>query len=107
MAGAFASFPAMLFWEKWVAEWLEGLGKLTFLTKDTLVSLLTFKVAGRDLLYQIYFAGVKSQSGVLLTGVFTGMVLAAQTYFQFHNVKMVTATLAVVRVSICSELGPV
>jgi phospholipid/cholesterol/gamma-HCH transport system permease protein len=35
------------------------------------------------------------------------MVLAAQTYFQFHKVKMDTATLAVVSVSMCSELGPV
>jgi phospholipid/cholesterol/gamma-HCH transport system permease protein len=35
------------------------------------------------------------------------MVLAAQTYFQFHKVRMDTATLAVVGVSMCSELGPV
>ncbi len=59
------------------------------------------------MLYQLYFIGVKSQSVVLITGAFTGMVLAAQTYFQFHKVKMDTATLAVVSVSMCSELGPV
>jgi phospholipid/cholesterol/gamma-HCH transport system permease protein len=35
------------------------------------------------------------------------MVLCAQTYFQFHKVRMDTATLAVVSVSMCSELGPV
>jgi phospholipid/cholesterol/gamma-HCH transport system permease protein len=35
------------------------------------------------------------------------MVLGAQTYFQFHKLKMDTATLAVVSVSMCSELGPV
>src|SRR5207247_10615578 len=35
------------------------------------------------------------------------MVLAAQTYIQFHKVRMDTATLAVVSVSMCSELGPV
>src|ERR1043165_9733421 len=35
------------------------------------------------------------------------MVLAAQTYFQFHKVKLDSATLAVVSVSMCSELGPV
>jgi phospholipid/cholesterol/gamma-HCH transport system permease protein len=57
--------------------------------------------------YQIHFIGVRSQSVVLVTGAFTGMVLAAQTYFQFHKVKMDTATLAVVGVSMCSELGPV
>ncbi|HEV2209935.1 MAG TPA: ABC transporter permease [Verrucomicrobiae bacterium] len=97
----------MNFWDEWVAEWLEGLGRLTLLAKETLASLLTFKVAWRDLLYQIYFVGVKSQSVVLITGAFTGMVLGAQTYFQFHKVKMDTATLAVVSVSMCSELGPV
>jgi phospholipid/cholesterol/gamma-HCH transport system permease protein len=65
------------------------------------------KVAWNDLLYQIYFMGAKSQSVVIVTGAFTGMVLCAQTYFQFHKVKMDTATLAVVSVSMCSELGPV
>src|SRR5260221_5086241 len=35
------------------------------------------------------------------------MVLGAQTYLQFHKVKMHTATLAVVSVSMCSQLGPV
>jgi phospholipid/cholesterol/gamma-HCH transport system permease protein len=92
---------------KWFAEWLEGLGRLTLLTQESIVSLFTLKVAWRDLLYQIYFVGVKSQSVVLITGAFTGMVLGAQTYFQFHKVKMDTATLAVVSVSMCSELGPV
>src|ERR1700752_4503764 len=97
----------MNFWARRISEWLEGLGRLTLLAKDTLASLLTFKVAWRDLLFQVYFVGVKSQSVVLITGAFTGMVLAAQTYLQFHKVKMDTATLAVVSVSMCSELGPV
>src|SRR5579862_5171391 len=107
MGTGFASLRHMLFWEKWVSDWLEGLGRLTLLTKETIASLLTFKVAWRDLLYQVYFVGVKSQTVVLITGAFTGMVLGAQTYFQFHKVKMDTATLAVVSVSMCSELGPV
>src|SRR5712672_226611 len=97
----------MSFWGKWISEWLEGLGRLMLLTKDAVSSLFTLKVAWRDLLYQVYFVGVKSQSVVLITGAFTGMVLGAQTYFQFHKVKMDTATLAVVSVSMCSELGPV
>lgn len=97
----------MNFRVQWLSDWLEGLGRLTLLTKDAVASLFTFKVAWRDLLYQVYFVGVKSQSVVLITGAFTGMVLGAQTYFQFHKVKMDTATLAVVSVSMCSELGPV
>ena len=92
---------------KWAAEWLEGLGRITLLARDSVASLLTFKVAWRDLMYQVYFCGVKSQSVVLITGAFTGMVLSAQTYLQFHKVKMDTATLAVVGISMCSELGPV
>src|SRR5438552_77978 len=91
----------------WITDWIEGLGRLSILVKETFASLLTFKVSWRDLLYQIYFVGVKSQSVVLITGAFTGMVLGAQTYLQFHKVKMDTATLAVVSVSMCSELGPV
>jgi phospholipid/cholesterol/gamma-HCH transport system permease protein len=98
----------MSFWgNSWITEWLEGLGRITLLAKESIASLLTFKVAWRDLIYQVYFTGVKSQSVVLITGAFTGMVLGAQTYFQFHKVKMDTATLAVVSVSMCSELGPV
>src|SRR5438093_8366884 len=91
----------------WLAQWVEGLGRLTLLAREAVASLLTFKVAWRDLFYQISFICVKSRSVVLVTGAFTGMVLGAQTYFQFHKVKMDTATLAVVSVSMCSELGPV
>jgi phospholipid/cholesterol/gamma-HCH transport system permease protein len=91
----------------WVGEWLAGLGRIAILTRDAVASCLTFKASRRDLLYQIYFIGIKSQAVVLVTGAFTGMVLTAQTYFQFHKVKMDTATLAVVGVSMCDELGPV
>src|SRR5258706_6976681 len=91
----------------WVKEWLEGLGQLSLLTREVVVSLFSRRLDARQLIYQIYFIGAKSQSVVLITGAFTGMVLAAQTYFQFHKVRMDTATMAVVSVSMCSELGPV
>src|SRR5476651_1831212 len=95
------------FADKWFSEWLAGLGRITLLARESFASCFTFKFNRRDLLYQVYFIGIKSQSVVLITGAFTGMVLTAQTYFQFHKVKMDTATLAVVGVSMCSELGPV
>ena len=82
-------------------------GRITFLFEEIARSLFRRKIVWGDLIYQLHFIGVKSQSVVLITGAFTGMVLAAQTYFQFHKVKMDTATLAVVSVSMCSELGPV
>jgi phospholipid/cholesterol/gamma-HCH transport system permease protein len=90
----------------WLGDWLTGLGRITLLSREAIASVLTFKFSRRDVLYQVYFIGIKSQSVVIVTGAFTGMVLAAQTYFQFHKVKMDTATLAVVSVSMCSELGP-
>ncbi len=84
-----------------------GLGQLAFLCRDIFESLVKHRVEWRNLIYQIYFVGVKSQSVVLITGAFTGMVLCAQAYLQFHKVKMDTATLAVVSVSMGSQLGPV
>src|SRR5690349_14457504 len=92
---------------RFVAAWLEGLGRITLLSKEAIKSIFTLRVTWRDFLYQLFFIGVKSQSVVLVTGAFTGMVLCAQTYFQFHQVKLDTATLAVVSVSMSSELGPV
>ncbi|HEU5395824.1 MAG TPA: ABC transporter permease, partial [Verrucomicrobiae bacterium] len=83
-----------------VAGVLTELGQVAFLARDILVSLVRGKVVWRNLVYQIYFIGVKSQVVVLVTGAFTGMVLGAQTYFQFHKVKMDTASLAVVSVAL-------
>ena len=48
---------------------LSELGQIAFLAKDILLSIFTFKVVWRDLLYQIYSIGVKSQSVVIITGV--------------------------------------
>jgi len=91
----------------WVKQWLEGLGQLSLLGREVVISLFSRRLDWRQLIYQIHFIGAKSQSVVFVTGAFTGMVLAAQTYFQFHKVRMDTATMAVVSVSMCSELGPV
>ena len=88
-------------------DWLAGLGRISLLARDAGTSLLRWHVSWRDLKYQLYFVGVTSQAVVLTTGAFTGMVLAFQTYLQFHKLQMDTATLAVVSVSMCSELGPV
>src|SRR5438093_5198443 len=90
-----------------VFRWMQGMGRLTFFAREVFLAVFGHRTSGRDLIYQLYFLGVKSQTVVLVTGAFTGMVLAAQTYFQFHKVRMDTATLAVVSVSMCSELGPV
>jgi phospholipid/cholesterol/gamma-HCH transport system permease protein len=87
--------------------WISGLGRLCLLLVEAVRSIFTQRFNWNEFLEQLYFIGVKSQSVVLITGAFTGMVLCAQTFFQFHKVHMDSATLAVVSVSMCSELGPV
>lgn len=91
----------------WVRRGLDGLGQYAWLCLETLQSLRASKFPGREFVQQLLFVGVRSQSVVLVTGAFTGMVLCAQTYFQFHKVAMDTATLAAVSVAMGSELGPV
>jgi phospholipid/cholesterol/gamma-HCH transport system permease protein len=95
------------FAKQYARDWFGGVGRGALLCRDIAASLFQAKVKWNDVLYQMYFIGVKSQSVVAITGAFTGMVLCAQTAFQFHKVKMDTATLAVVSVGMGSELGPV
>jgi phospholipid/cholesterol/gamma-HCH transport system permease protein len=83
---------------QYAREWFGGVGRGAMLCRDIASSLCRARVKWNDVLYQMYFIGVKSQSVVAITGAFTGMVLCAQTAFQFHKVKMDTATLAVVSV---------
>lgn len=90
-----------------LARWFIGLGQFTLLGVEALRGLAHADLRPRQLVPHLYFIGVKSQLVVLVTGAFTGMVLCAQTYYQFHKVGMDTATLAVVSVSMGSELGPV
>jgi phospholipid/cholesterol/gamma-HCH transport system permease protein len=90
-----------------VRQWFGGMGRGAILCGEIIRSLCSIKPVWRDIVYQIYFIGVKSQSVVAVTGAFTGMVLSYQSYIQFHRVRIDSATLAVVAVSMGSELGPV
>lgn len=56
---------------------------------------------------QVYFIGVKSTSVVVLTGSFTGMVLALQTYYALVKFGAETSLGPVVALSLIRELGPV
>ena len=86
---------------------LDTLGALAQLLGEAVQSLRHQRPSWQDFVAQLYQVGVKSQSVVLTTGAATGMVLTAQTYFQFHKVRLDTATGAVVSVGMASELGPV
>lgn len=61
----------------------------------------------RELIVVAVEVGVSSVGVVALTGLFIGMVLAVQTYSQFHTIGMETSLGAVNHMSLVRELGPV
>jgi len=62
---------------------------------------------GRQLLLQAEQVGVQSLPVVLLTALFTGMVLALQSYIGFHRFGADSMVSMVVSLSMLRELGPV
>jgi phospholipid/cholesterol/gamma-HCH transport system permease protein len=54
-----------------------------------------------------YSVGVRSVMVVAITGAFIGMVLAVQTYGQFHQLGLDTSLGAIINMSVVRELGPV
>ena len=61
----------------------------------------------RILLQQAEEVGVQSLPVVMLTALFTGMVLALQSYIVFHRFAAESLTGLVVSMSVVRELGPV
>jgi phospholipid/cholesterol/gamma-HCH transport system permease protein len=61
----------------------------------------------RDLLRICVEIGVNSTGVIAVTGMFIGMVLAVQTYNQFHTIGLETSLGAVIHMSVVRELGPV
>ena len=90
-----------------LSSFVEGMGRVTLLACEVLRSLFSVRLNWAEFVKQLHFIGLKSQFVVLTTGASTGMVFCAQTFHQFHKVKMDTATLGVVGVAMTSELGPV
>lgn len=90
-----------------VAGWLEALGD--YITLIIKVIIVTIKRPPswpliRDQMYEI---GVMSLPVVAITGFSTGMVLAAQSYFQLSDKGLVSATGLMVTKAMMVELGPV
>jgi phospholipid/cholesterol/gamma-HCH transport system permease protein len=61
----------------------------------------------RLLLEQMYEVGTRSVPVVMITGMFVGMVLAAQSVLQFKAVGLEAKLGAIVNISVVRELGPV
>jgi len=89
-----------------VLSFIRYLGELALLAADTATSIVVAPFRWRLLFRQLAEIGFRSQTVVIVTGMFTGAVLTAQTYFQFSKLGMATAVGSVVSVSLFRELGP-
>lgn len=90
-----------------VTTLLEGLGH--FSQYNFQILFWTFKPPLRVRLFidQMYFIGNKSIFIVLLTGIFTGMVFAYQTYLGFSVINADSLIGPLVSISLAKELAPV
>ena len=82
------------------------LGELAGLVGQVCESLLRGKRRWRQFFEQIVEIGYRSQIVVIITGGFTGAVLAAQALFQFALVDMETMGGVIVSIGMMRELGP-
>ena len=98
----------------WIADWGEvvidmfaTLGGLAGFTFRVMSWLFTRLPRAATLMPNLYKVGVLSLPVIVLTGTFIGMVLAQQSYFQFHQLGMATRLGAVINITLLRELGPV
>ena len=91
----------------WVLKFLEEAGKIMVLFAKTLALSIRPPFDFRSLLHQIEEVGIRSIPVVLITGTFTGMVLALQSYTGFKRFNAESFVGTVVALSMTRELGPV
>ncbi len=92
---------------RFVIDVVTDVGDLTLFTLN-MVSWLVRGLPKRGVLMRCFYeVGVRSLPVVLVTGLFIGMVLAIQSYDQFHMMRMESRLGAIINVSLVKELGPV
>ena len=88
-------------------RFLDESGRVMMLFSKTLLFIFRPPFDIRSLLKQIEYVGIKSVPVVLITGTFTGMVLALQSYTGFKRFNAEAFVGTVVALSMTRELGPV
>jgi phospholipid/cholesterol/gamma-HCH transport system permease protein len=91
----------------WVLRFLEESGQVMILFFKTVTLIFRPPFDLRNLLKQVEQVGVNSIPVVLITGAFTGMVLALQSYTGFKRFNAEAFVGTVVALSMTRELGPV
>lgn len=90
-----------------VLERIEEVGRIFLFLIETLRTAFTRPLRWRLVFRQMEFVGVRSLSVVILTGTFTGMVLALQSYYGFRKFGAEGLVGTTVALSMTRELGPV
>jgi len=88
-------------------HFLASVGRLSTFAFRAILASLTFPFYGRQFLKQLLDIGYNSLPVVGLTALFTGMVLALQSYTGFSRFSAEGAVATVVVLSITRELAPV
>jgi phospholipid/cholesterol/gamma-HCH transport system permease protein len=101
MIGFLASIGALF------TAFLAALGRIAAFTVQALAAAVTPPFFPRLILRQIVDIGYFSLPVVGLTAIFTGMVLALQSYTGFSRFNAESAVATVVVLSVTRELGPV
>ncbi|MCK4262177.1 ABC transporter permease, partial [bacterium] len=89
------------------ASGLAYLGEISILSVQTLGLSLKPPWKGKNLLAEMVNVGLLSLPVVIITGAFTGMVLALQSYYVLHKMTLETGIGGLVDLSLARELGPV
>lgn len=90
-----------------VIDWLTAVGCFSLFCLRTFQWLFGRPPNRETLWPNFYQIGVLSLPVVAMTGTFIGMVLAVQSFAQFHMIGMETQMGAVINMSLVRELGPV
>ena len=88
-------------------SFLQNIGKLSLFSVDILYHIFLPPYYPKQIFKQIIEIGYYSLPIVGLTALFSGMVLAIQSYTEFNNIGAEDAVISIVVLSITRELGPV
>jgi len=90
-----------------LVSFVEVAGQMALLFCSTIKLMFKKPFRTKLLLKQIEFIGANSLSVIILTGSFTGMVFAFQSYIGFHKFGADQLVGTVVALAMARELGPV
>lgn len=90
-----------------LSAFVESIGAYAYFVFDVIISAIKKPPRWKLIAAQLYEVGVQSLPVVAMTGFSTGLVLAAQAFFQLSDMGLVGTTGIMVGEAMITELGPV